>query len=174
MQDRGVNLSLTPHCYTILPPVEAQCSPKRRKSFELHFPKESSHCSPTLTSFYPLGSPTLASFHPPGSPTLTSINSLNLLAPIPEDCQSWTHNLCTLSCVTLSSRPSMLVQLLTVYIYKKYLLELPHHNKLPTHSYIVLPPLAAQLLHHFTPSEQITPSLLHHFTPLGSPTLTSF
>ena len=34
--------------------------------------------------------------------------------------------------------------------------------------------MAAQLLHHFTPSGQITPSLLHHFTPLGSSTRTSF
>ena len=33
------------------------------------------------------------------------------------------------------------------------------------------PPIAAQLLHHFTPSEQITPTLLHQFTP--PPTLTS-
>ena len=34
--------------------------------------------------------------------------------------------------------------------------------------------MAAQLLHRFAPSEQITPSLLNRFTPLGSPTLTSF
>ena len=30
------------------------------------------------------------------------------------------------------------------------------------------------LLHHFTPSEQITTSLLHRFTPIGSPILTTF
>ena len=37
------------------------------------------------------------------------------------------------------------------------------------------PPIAAQLLHHFTPSEQITPTLLHQFTPIDklSPTLTT-
>ena len=34
--------------------------------------------------------------------------------------------------------------------------------------------MAAQLLPHFTPSGQITPSLLHSFTLLGSPILTSF
>ena len=34
--------------------------------------------------------------------------------------------------------------------------------------------MAAQLLHHFSTSEQIIPSLLNHFTPLGTPTLTSF
>ena len=49
-------------------------------------------------------------------------------------------------------------------------------NKLPPQSDTILNPLVDQLLHRFTPSEQITPSTLHHFTPLGSPTqtLTSF
>ena len=49
--------------------------------------------------------------------------------------------------------------------------ELLHHftslDKLPPHSYTILPPLAAQLLPHFTLSWQITPSLLHNFTPSG-------
>ena len=50
----GLICLLPPHSYTILPPLEAQCSPKRCKSFfELHFPKKSSPCSPTLTSFWP-------------------------------------------------------------------------------------------------------------------------
>ena len=88
-----------------------------------------------------------------------------VLEPISEECQSRTHNLCTLSCVALTSRPSMLVQLLTVFIW------------------IILVRIALSqqitqsLLHHFTPSEQITPSLftilphlaaqlLAHFTPL--------
>ena len=35
---------------------------------------------------------------------------------------------------------------------------LPSQNKLPTNSCIILPPLAAQLLAHFTASEQITNS----------------
>ena len=48
----GLICLLPTHSYTILPPLEAQCSPKRRKSFELHFPKKSFHCSPTLTSFW--------------------------------------------------------------------------------------------------------------------------
>ena len=48
----GLICLLPPHSYTVLPPLEAQCSPKRRKSFELLFPKKSSHCSPTLTSFW--------------------------------------------------------------------------------------------------------------------------
>ena len=34
--------------------------------------------------------------------------------------------------------------------------------------------MAAQILTHFTPSEEITSSLLQHFNPLGSPTLTPF
>ena len=89
----GVTCLLPLHSYTILPPLEAQCSPKRRKSFELHFPKKSSPCSPTLASFYPLGSPTLASFYPPppwqpNSYIILPPISYIVLAPIPEDCQS--------------------------------------------------------------------------------------
>ena len=34
--------------------------------------------------------------------------------------------------------------------------------------------MAAQLLHHFTPSEQITPSFLHHFTLLAAQLLHNF
>ena len=54
---------------------------------------------------------------------------------------------------------------------------LPHFsllNKLPPHSYKILSPLAAQLLNHFTPSEEFTPSLLHYFTPPLGSALTSF
>ena len=47
-------------------------------------------------------------------------------------------------------------------------------DKLPPHSYTILPPLAAQLLNHFTPSEQITPLTLEPIYPLGSTTFTSF
>ena len=57
---------LRPQSYTILPPLEAQCSQKRRKSFELHFPKNSSHCSPTLTSFW-------AEEFNPGPPVTNSV-----------------------------------------------------------------------------------------------------
>ena len=66
----GVICLLPPHSYTILPPLEAQCSPKRRKIFELHFPKKSSHCSPTLTSFYPPWQPNSYIILPP--PPLTA------------------------------------------------------------------------------------------------------
>ena len=54
---------------------------------------------------------------------------------------------------------------------------LPLLNKLPPNSCTILSPLAAQLLAHFNPSGEFTPSLLHHFTPpppLGCPALTSF
>ena len=47
-------------------------------------------------------------------------------------------------------------------------------NNLHPHSYVTLSPLADQLLHHFTPSEQFTPSLLHHSTTFGNSTLSSF
>ena len=114
----GLIWVLPPHSYTILPPLEAQCSPKRVLS--CIFLKNPPIAAPLLRNFTPWqpNSYIILLPPPPGSPTLTSFNPLNLLAPIPEDCQSWTHNLCTLSCVALSSRPSMLVQLLTVYIYK--------------------------------------------------------
>ena len=36
----GLIFLLPPYSYTILHPLDAQCSPKRRKSFELHFPKK--------------------------------------------------------------------------------------------------------------------------------------
>ena len=68
----------------------------------------------------------------------------------------------------------MLVQLPAVYLYEIYLLDLTHLQKLPSHSYITIPPLAAQFLHHFTPSEQITTSLVQPFRHLGSPILSPF
>ena len=43
---------LPPNSYIILPPLAAHWNPKRCKSFELHFPKNFSHCSRTLTSFW--------------------------------------------------------------------------------------------------------------------------
>ena len=64
----GLICLLPPHSYTILLPLEAQCSPRRRKSFELHFPKKSSHCSPTLTSFYPPWQPNSYIILPPPPP----------------------------------------------------------------------------------------------------------
>ena len=115
-----------------------------RKSFELHFPNISSLCNPTLTSFYhpwqpysyiilpPLAAPLL---HHITTSTLHCFSSHTWGLPV-----SWTHNLCTLSCVALTSRPSMLIQIFTVYIFEKYLFELPPLNKLHPHSYIILPP----------------------------------
>ena len=119
----GLICLLPPHSYTILPHMEAQCSPNRCKSFELHFPEDSSHCGPTPTSFYPPppwqpNSYIILYPRQPNSYIILPPQSYIVLAPIPEDFQSWTHNLCTLSCVALSSRPSKLVQLLTVYIYE--------------------------------------------------------
>ena len=56
---------------------------------------------------------------------------------------------------------------------KSYLILIPP-DKLPPHSYTILTPLAAQILPHFTPSEQITPSLLRHFTPWAAQFLHHF
>ena len=97
----GLICLLPPHSYTILPPLKAQCSPKRRKKSELHLPKKSSHCSPNLMSFYPpwkpnaarkdvrvlsciflknppIAAPPLHHLTPLGSPTLTSFYPLKL------------------------------------------------------------------------------------------------
>ena len=53
---------------------------------------------------------------------------------------------------------------------------IPPLSNCPTHFYNILPfsPLAAQLLPHFTPFEQITPSLLYHFMPLAAQLLAYF
>ena len=55
---------------------------------------------------------------------------------------------------------------------------LPPLNEFSPHSYTNLPPLAAQLLAQFTAppplSRQITPSLLHHFISLAAQLLHHF
>ena len=108
-------------------------------------------------------------------------------------------HLCTLSCVALTSRPSIIVQLLTVDLYEQYLLELPLSTIYPliltssyplrtnysltltpfyppwqTNSCIILPPLNNLPTHSYTILPPLAAPLLHHFTTLGSPTVTSF
>ena len=162
----GVNPEISSHCSPLL---HDYCSQRGNSSkiFPLQpiashsykaisvrglIPQKCSYCGPTLTSVYSPWQPNSYIILPPQSYTV--------LAPITEDCQSWTHNLYTLSCVALTSRPSMLLQLLTVYIYEEYLLELPPLSKLPPHSYIVLAPLDELPAHPYTV-----------LTPLGSPHL---
>ena len=115
-----------------------------------------------LYYFIPLGNSTLSSFYltldqvPPHSYTILppcQPNSYLILPPLnkfrPHSCTIYPH------------------------WQPKSNIILPPLNKLPPRSYTILSPLAAQLLHHFTPSEQIAPSLLHHFIPLGSSTFSS-
>ena len=104
----GLVCLLPPHSYTISPPLEAQCIPKRLKSFELQ----------NILPFTPLGRPTLTSFYP-------------LRKNYP-----------------LTFRPFY-----TSWQPNSYII-LPSLNKLPPHFYTILHPLAAQLLHHFSPPWQ--------------------
>ena len=119
-----------------------------------------------LHLFTPLGSPTLTSFYP-----LWTIYPLTLTSfyPPPSLAAQLLHHFTTSEQFT----PSLLLHFtpLGSWILSSFYAPL---DNLPPQSYTFLPPLAAQLLHHFNYSEQITPSLLHHFTPLGSPTLISF
>ena len=171
-------LTLTP----FYPPWKPNAAQIDKRVLKCIFLKNPPIADPLLRHFTPLGSPTLTSFYP---------LNLTVLAAIPEDCQSRTHNLCTLSCVALTSRPSMLVQLLTVYIYELYLLELLPLNKLPPHSYIslplrtnypqtltpfyppwqpnlyiILPPLDNLPPHSYTILPLLAAQLLPHFNPL--------
>ena len=77
----GVICLLPPHPYTILHPLEAQCSPKRCKSFELHFPKKILPLQPHSYIIYPPWQPNsyiILPPPPPGSPTLTTFYPLDL------------------------------------------------------------------------------------------------
>ena len=194
---------LPPHSHTI-PALAAQLLPHFTPSGQIT-PSLSHHsppCSPTLTSFhslwanYPL---TLTPFPPPLAAQL-----LPHFTPSEQINPSLLHHFTSLGRSTLNSvyplwtnYPLTLTPFLPPPWQPSSYLTLPPLNKLTPHSYTILPHFAAQLLHHFTPSEQITPSLSHHsplaaqllphFTPSGqitpslshhsppcSPTLTSF
>ena len=118
--------------------------------------------SPAPTIFYPSENTTpslLHHFTPLGRPTLTSFYPL------------WTNNPLTLSPFYPPWQPNSYIILHlgsptpTIFYPPK---------KLPRHCYTILSPLADQLLHHLTPSEQITPSHLHHLTPLADQLLPQF
>ena len=111
-----------------------------------HFTPSEQILSSLLHIFTPFAAQLLRHFTP---------QSYIVLAPILEGCRSWTHilpQLVLLNLQTIKAWPTLDGQ------------EVRPLNKLPPHSYIILPP----------PPEQITPKLLHHFTPLGSPALISF
>ena len=156
--------------------MEAQCGPKKRKSFELHFPKNPPIAAPSLLRhFTALGSPHLTSYilppldtlpphsytnlsPPPGSRTLTSFYPL------------WTNYPLTLTPFYPPWQPNSYIILppldklppLTQFYYpwqpKSYII-LPPLDKLPPDSYTIWPPLAAQLVHHFTPSGHLPKNL---------------
>ena len=99
--------------------------------------------SSNLNSFYPLWThiPSLVHYiYPIGSPTLKSFYP------------SWTNN------------PLTLTQFYPLWQLNPYL-KLTPLNKLPLQSYTILPPLAAQLLPHFKPSEHVPPHSYNALPP---------
>ena len=124
---------LPPHTYTILPPLATQLLHLFTLS-EQFTPSLLRHFIPfgrsTLTSFYPLWTIyplTLTPFYHPcqlNSIIILPPQSYIVLAPIIDECKSWTHDFFTLSWFSFISRTPKLVQLLKVYIYESKLLEL--------------------------------------------------
>ena len=175
---------LPPQSDTILNPLVDQL---------LHRFTPSEQITPsTLHHFTPLGSPTFTSFYPlwtnypltltPIHPLAAKLKLLHHFIPSEQITPSVWHHFKPLSCPLLTS----FYPIWTNYALNftpfyppwqpnsnSYIILSPL-NKLPPQSDTILNPLAAHFLHHFTPSEQITPSTLHHFTLLGSTTFTSF
>ena len=141
-------------------------------------PQRYSHCSPTLTPFYPSEQITPHSylnFTPLGSPTLTSFHPLwtNYPLTLTPFYPSWQTNCYILKPLLNKIPPHSYTILPPPPLASQLLHHFTPSEQITPYSYTILPPWAVRLLHHFTPSEQITPSLLHHFTPLGSSSLSS-
>ena len=140
------------------------CSPTPLAAQLLHHFTPSGQITPSLLHhFIPLAAQLLHQFTPSEQITPSFLHHFTPLPaqllhhfnPSEKFTPSFLHLFTTLDCPTIRSLYPLL-------------------NKLPSHSYTTLPPLATHLLHHCKSSEQITPSLLHHFTHLGIPTLKSF
>ena len=143
-----------PHSYIILPTLAAQLlynfTPLNK--LPLHSYTILSPLAAQLLHHYTpseqINPPLLQHFTHLGSPTFTSFYPL------------------------LTKYPLNLTPFYPPWQPNSYIIK-PPLDILPPYCYTILPPLAAQILAHVTPSGQINPSLLQ-FTPLGSPTLTSF
>ena len=93
---------------------------------------------------------------------------------------SFLHLFTTLDCPTITSLypllnklPSHSYTILPSWQPNSYIIVKPL-NKLPPRSYTILTTLASQLLNHFTPSGRITPSLLHNLLPVAAQLLHNF
>ena len=142
--------------------------------------------SSTLSTFSPSGQKTPSSLHhftpppPLGSPTLTTFYLSEKILAAQLLAHFTLSGKITLSLLHLFSpfaaqllhhftpsdqiTPSLHFTSPPPWHPNSYLISLPLVI-LPPHSYTILPPLAAQLLHHFNPSGKITTSLLDHFAP---------
>ena len=173
---------LPPRSYTILSPLAAQLLHHFTTSQQITPP-------PTLTPFYPSWQPnsyiilpSLDKYTPSLLHHFTPLAAqlLHHFTPSEQITPSLLHHFTPLAAQPLHHfTPSVEITPLLLHHFTPLgsptlTSFFPPLNKLPTHSYIILPPLAAQILALVTPSGQITPSLLHHFITLGSPTITSF
>ena len=118
----------------------------------------------TLTPFYPSWQPSsylnLPPFNklPPHSYIFLSLWQLNSYLILPH----------------LNKYPLVIAPFYHPHWQPNSYIILPALKKILPPSYTMLAPFAAQLLHHFSPSEQTTRSLLDHFVPYGSSTFESF
>ena len=155
----------------------------------LHFTPSGQITYSLLHHFTPLDSSTLSSFYTP----LDKLPlSHTILPPWQPNSYFTLPPLDKLPTHSYTILPFLTAQLLAHFIplwtnYPLILAPFQPPWQSNSYTYINLPPinknspilhhftsLAAQLLLHFTPSEQIIYSLLHHFTPLDSSTLSSF
>ena len=183
-------MTFTPSLLHHFTPLEVQCSPKKCKSFELHFLKKSSHCSPTLTSFYPFLAAQLSHHFtppppPPGSPTLTSFYPLNLSYFSPHtrrlpvlNPQPLYPQLRRLTLQTIKACPThdgLYIPISANYpltltsfypLRTNYPLTLtPFYPSWQPNSYIILPPSEQITPHSYTILTPLAAQLLHHFNP---------
>ena len=135
---------LPPHSYNILPPLAAQLLPHFTPSGQITPSLLHSFTtlgSPTLTSFYPL---TLTQFYPPWQH-----NSYIILPPL-KKLPPHSHTILPLMAAQLLYHftPSEKITPLTLTPFytpwqPNFYLILPPLDKLPPHSYTILPPIAA-------------------------------
>ena len=141
-------------------------------AFELHFPKKSSHCSPTLTLFYPPPPPPLNKLPlhsftnlPPlaaqllrhFTPSISHCFSPHIWRLLVLNPQPLYPQLVLLILQTINACPTPYGR----YIWIKFVRIAPSQQITPS------------LLHHFTPSNLITTQTLTPFYPIGSPALSS-
>ena len=119
-------MSSTPSLLHHFNPLGSPMQPKKRKKFDLHFPKKSSHCGTNRTSLYPPWQHNSYIILPPQSNIV--------LAPIPEDCQ----------CLSNSRQSNYMNNTVRIAPYQQITPSLLHH-------FIPSEQITTSLLYNFTP-----------------------